>query len=140
MIQNQIKDAMRAKDALRLETLRYVLSQIKYAAIEKRADLSEEETQNVLSKEVKKRKDAIDLFRHSGRLELVSEEEQKLAVITGLLPEQLPTAEVEKIVREVLAKSTDRNMGVIMKTVLQEVAGRSDGKTVSAIVRSLLSE
>lgn len=140
LIQDQIKDAMRAKDAQRLETLRYVLSQLKYAQIEKRNDLTDDESLSVLSKEVKKRRDAIELFQKSGRLELVKEEEEKLAVITALLPEQMSTQEIEQIVRSVIAREAGAQMGLIIKTVMQETKGRADGKIVSQIVQTALKQ
>ena len=138
-IQNQIKDAMRAKDSVQLETLRYVLSTIKYVQIEKQRELTDEEIIEVLGKEVKKRKEAIDLFRKSGRDVLVTEEEQKLVFISRLLPEQLSQDEVTKVVGEVVASVGKENMGMVMKEVMARVKGKADGKMVSDIVRAQLA-
>jgi uncharacterized protein len=138
-IQDQIKDAMRAKDSVQLETLRYILSGIKYVQIEKQRDLTDDEILDVLAKEVKKRKDAIELFQKSGRDGLVQEEETKLQYIKALLPAQLPREVVEKIVDEVIARSGKENMGVVIKEVMAQVKGKADGRMVSDLVREKLA-
>ncbi len=137
-IQNQLKDAMRAKDAVKLETLRYVLSELKYSQIAKQHELSDEEATDVLSKEVKKRKDAVELFRNSGRLELVEQEEAKLVHITALLPEQLSEEVVAAIVDEVIATEGKSNMGAVMKGVMARVKGKADGRMISTLVQAKL--
>ncbi len=134
-ITEQIKTAMRAHEKLTLETLRFVLSQIKYSEIEKRRELTDEEAIAVLSNEVKKRREAIKLFKDSGRNELVTEEEAKLAVITSLLPEQMSAEAIEKLVEAAIAKVGKGNMGVIMKELMPQVRGRADGSLVSEIVK-----
>lgn len=137
-IQNQLKDAMRAKDAVKLETLRYILSELKYAQIAKQHELNDEESVEVLSREVKKRKDAVELFRNSGRLELVTQEEAKLVHITALLPEQLSEDVVATIVDEVIASEGKSNMGAVMKGVMARLKGKADGRMISTIVQAKL--
>ncbi len=138
-IQSQLKDAMRAKDTIRLDTLRYVLSEIKYEEIAKQRELSDDESLAVLSREVKKRKDAIELFNKSGRNELVREETEKLQIILSLMPKQLERDELERIVDEVVATATDKNFGMIMKEVMNRVKGQADGKVVSEVVKAKLT-
>lgn len=138
-IQSQMKDAMRAKDAMKLDTLRYALSQIKYVQIEKQRDLDDDEIIDVLSKEVKKRREAIDLFGKSGREGLVIEENAKLAVLLQLLPAELPAEDIEKVVDEVVSRLGKENMGMVMKEVMAQVKGKADGKMVSDIVRQKLA-
>lgn len=134
-ITEQIKTAMRERNTLSLETLRFVLSQIKYAEIEKRRELTEDEIIGVLSGEVKKRRDAIKLFADSGREQLVTEEEAKLKVITSLLPEQMTAQEIETLVDAAVAKVGKGNLGAVMKELMPQVRGRADGAIVSAIVK-----
>lgn len=138
-ITDQIKDAMRAKDSVRLETLRYVLSQIKYAQIDKHRELTDDEIIGVLSNEVKKRRDAIQMFKDSGRTELVDEENTKLAVIVALLPAQLSTEEITALVKETIAASEDKSFGSIMKQVSAKTRGKADGKMVSEVVKQQLA-
>lgn len=135
-IQDQLKDAMRARDSVKLETLRYILSELKYAQIAKQAELSDDECIEVLGREVKKRKDAIDLFHKSGREELVDEEKAKLVFITSLLPAQLESSAIETVVDEVITKLGKENMGMVMKEVMARVKGRADGRMVSEIVQA----
>lgn len=135
-IQDQLKDAMRAKDSVKLETLRYVLSELKYSQIEKQRDLTDEESIEVLSREVKKRRDAIDLFHKSGREELVEEEKAKLTFITSLLPAQMEASDIETIVDEVITSVGKENMGQVMKEVMTRVKGKADGRMVSEIVQA----
>lgn len=135
-ITEQMKTAMRERQMMALETLRYLLSQIKYVEIEKHRELTDEEALQVLGGEVKKRRDAIRLFRDSGRDQLVSEEEEKLKIITSLLPEQMSRGEIEKLVDAAVAKVGKGNMGAVMKELMPQTRGRADGALVSEIVKS----
>ncbi|HSW89425.1 MAG TPA: GatB/YqeY domain-containing protein [Patescibacteria group bacterium] len=137
-IQDQMKDAMRARDSVKLETLRFVLSGMKYEEIEKHRELTDEEAIDVLSREVKKRREAIELFRTSGRDQMVADEESKLAVIMTLLPTQFSKEEVEKIVEAAIAKVGKENFGAIMKEVTPQTKGKADGKMVSDVVKAKL--
>lgn len=139
-ITSQMKDAMRAHDAIKLETLRYVLSQIKYSEIDKKRELSDDEVIGVLANEVKKRKEAIKLFKDSGRDQLVTEEEEKLTTITSLLPAQLTRDEVQALVDDVIARVGKANMGAIMKELSPQTRGRADGSMVSEIVKTKMTE
>lgn len=138
-IRDQIKDAMRAKEPVKLDTLRYILSTLKYVEIEKQRELTDEEVVEAVSKEVKKRKDAIELFKNSGRDVLVSEEEAKLAVIMTLLPKQLSAQEIEQLIDEAIAEVGKENMGAIMKALGPKTKGRADGKLVSELVRQKMT-
>lgn len=130
-----MKDAMRARDKMTLETLRYALSQIKYVEIEKRRELTEDEILGILGNEVKKRREAIKLFKDSGRDQLVTEEEEKLKVITSLLPAQMDREEIEKLVDEAIAKVGKGNLGAVMRELMPKVKGKADGSLVSEIVK-----
>lgn len=138
-IQEQLKTAMRTKNTLALDALRYSLSEIKYVEIDKKRELTDEEIIDVLVREVKKREDAIKLFKDSGRMQLVEEEEEKLSTIRALLPEQLSKEEVEKLVDEAISQAKSPNMGEVMRVLMPKVKGRADGKLVSALVKDKLS-
>lgn len=138
-IVDQIKDAMRAHRQMELGTLRYILSQIKYKEIDKKRELHEDEVIDVLSSEVKKRRDAIKLFKDSGRDELVTEEEKKLVVITSLLPAQMSEEEVASLVELAIQKVGRENMGLVIKEVIPQVKGRADGSMVSRLVKEKMS-
>lgn len=134
IIQGQIKEAMKARESVRLESLRFVWSRIKELEIDKKSDLNQEEVMAVVIKEVKSRKEAIEQFKGAGRDDLVSQEEEKLVFLTDLLPEMMSREGVEKIVEEVLS-SGNTDFGAVMGQVMGKVKGKADGKMVSEVVR-----
>lgn len=135
---DQLKDAMRSRDSVALDTIRYLLSQIKYVEIDKKRDLTDEEIIDVLAKEVKKREEAVSLFRSSGRDELVREEEAKLHIIRKFLPEQLSAQAIETYVTEVMSEVGGSDFGAVMRALMPKVKGKADGKLVSDIVKRKL--
>jgi uncharacterized protein YqeY len=144
MLKDQIHDdmitALKAGEKLKVQVLRYVISEIKYAEIAKQQDLTDEETVVVMQKEVKKRKEAIELFRKNNRLEVVADEEKQLEVIEKYLPKSLTSAELEGMVLDAIKMAgTDPKLGQIMGIVMGKTKGRADGKIISEIVRQKLS-
>lgn len=135
-----LEDATRKQDPLVLKTIRFILSEIRYEEIEKQRKLTDEEIVISLTREVKKRNDAIELMKRGNRLELVEEENKKIEVIKKYLPKQMETAELEKIVKETIASMPNPQMGAVIGAVLGKVKGRADGKIVSEIVKKLLNQ
>ena len=144
-IDNDLKDAMRAKDATRLGVLRMLKSAVKNSAIEKggaTATLEDSEAITVIRKQVKQRQDSIESFEKGGRPELAAKEKEELSVLQQYLPQQLAADELQKIVRDTIAElnaSTKAQMGAVMKAVQAKIAGRADGKTVSQEVQRQLA-
>lgn len=136
-IMDQMKEAMRARAQLRLDTLRYMLSEIKNAEIDAKVELDDNAVVAVLQKEVKKRKDGIEQMDAAGRD--ASEEKEKLAIIREFLPEEMSREAIEKIVDEVMAESSDRDFGKIMGMVMGKTKGQADGKLVGEVVRAKLA-
>jgi uncharacterized protein YqeY len=138
-----IKDAMRNKDATRLDTLRMVKSDLNYLMIEKKSEIpSDADVLAVIQKAVKKRRDAIEGFEKGGRAELAAKEKAELAILAAYLPQQLSRAELEQIVKAVIAEigaTSKADMGRVMKAVMPKVSGRADGKLVSEVVASWLA-
>lgn len=137
-LQSLIKKAMKARESIKLEALRFVWSRIKELEIDKKSELTNDEATEVLQKEVKSRKEAIEQFRSADRKDLVDQEEEKLVFLTDLLPEMMKKEEVEKIVDEVL-KNGNTDFGAVMGQVMGRVKGKADGKVVSEVVREKLS-
>lgn len=141
-LQQEIKSAMLAKDAERLNALRMLKSAVGYVQIEKKTDaLSDADFISVVQREVKKRRDAVEQYTAGGRPELAAKESAEIAVLEGFLPKQLATDELESIVRATIQElgATDKKqMGPVMKAVQAKVAGRAEGKTISGIVSRLL--
>jgi uncharacterized protein YqeY len=140
-----LKEAMRAKDATKLGVLRMLKSALKYAAIAKsdsEAELSDVEAAQVIRKQAKQRQDSIESFEKGGRAELVEKEKEELSILNEYLPQAMSADEVSKIVRETIAEAgaTSRaQMGAVMKALQAKVAGRVDGKALSAEVARQLS-
>ena len=135
--------AMRAGEAQRKDTLRLLRSALKSAQIDKRAPLTEEEALDVLSRQAKQRRDAIELFAQGGRDDLVQAETAELVVIEEYLPAGLSREEIEELARTAIAEvgaSGMREMGTVMKNLMPQIKGRADGKLVSDVVRVLLGQ
>lgn len=141
-LQNDLKAAQRARDKIKVSTLRLLLSEIKNAQIAKNEDLSEEDLISVVQREVKKRKEAALGFRAGGREQSAQKEETELAILQNYLPEALSNEELTKIVDKAineLGVSSISDMGRVMGAVMGKVAGRADGGTISALVKEKLS-
>ena len=144
-VDSDLKDAMRAKNTTKLGVLRMLKSALKYAAIAKsdtEAELSDAEATQVIRKQVKQRQDSIESFEKGGRAELVAKEKKELSILNGYLPQPMSADEISKVVRETIAEAgaTARaQMGAVMKALQAKVAGRVDGKALSAEVQKQLS-
>ena len=143
-IDTDLKDAMRAKDALKLSVLRMLKAALKNAAIEKAgadAEVSDAEAVQVIRKQVKQRQDSIESFEKGGRAELAAKEKEELSILQSYLPQAMSGAEIAQAVRETIAEAgatSKAQMGIVMKAVQAKVAGRADGKTLSAEVQKQL--
>lgn len=143
-ITEDLKTAMRDKNALALNTIRMLKSSIKNAAIEKggaSAELDDPEVIAVIRKEVKKRQDSIEQFESGGRQELAEQEKLEMALLNAYLPEPLSDADLAKVIDAAIAEvgaTSRKEMGQVMKLVQDRTAGRADGKTLSAAVMAKL--
>jgi uncharacterized protein YqeY len=137
-----LKDAMRAKEAGKLSVLRGLKSALKYAAIEKAdAALDDSAAVQVIRKQVKQRQDSIESFEKGGRPELAAKEKEELEILNAYLPKGLSPEELTALVRETIGEvgATSRaQMGAVMKALQAKVAGRADGKALSAEVQKQL--
>jgi hypothetical protein len=143
-IDSDLKEAMRAKDTTRLSVLRMLKSALKYGAIAKsaEAELSDAEGAQVIRKQVKQRQDSIESFEKGGRTELAEKEREELSILNAYLPRTMSAEEVAKAVQETIAEigaTSKAQMGAVMKALQAKVAGRVDGKTLSAEVSRQLS-
>jgi uncharacterized protein len=141
-ISDELKQAMLAKNADKLSTLRLLKSAIGYAQIEKKTDqLSDPDVIAVIQKEAKKRRDSIEQYRTAGRTDLADKEASELVVLETFLPQPLSAEELDVLVRatiQELAASTRKDMGPVVRAVQGKAAGRADGKAISSIVSKLL--
>lgn len=137
-----MKDAMRAKESVKLNAIRMVKSAIKYKEVELITQLDDQGVIGVLSTLVKQRKESAQAFREGGRIELAEKEEQELAVLLEFLPQQLDEAELKKIIAAAVAEAgatSAKDMGKVMKLVTPQTTGRADGRLVSELVKAALA-
>jgi uncharacterized protein len=141
-IEDELKDAMRARDAERRDALRLILNSLKSSQKELQRPLSEEEELQVLQRERKRRVEAAEAFRSGGREEQAAAEERELDVLEEFMPEPLSEDEIEEIVDDVIAEvgaTSMADLGRVMADVMPQIAGRADGSQVSQIVREKLA-
>lgn len=136
-----MRDAMRARDEQRTQTLRMAMAAAHNLKIERRRDLTDDEVVDVLTKQVKQRRESIEMYRAGGREDRAAAEEAEAAILAEYLPEQLGTAEVERLAREAIAEtgaSSPADLGRVMGRLAPQTRGRADGRMVSEVVRRLL--
>ena len=143
-IMEALKEAMKAKDTIALESLRAVKSAILLVKTEAKAgdSLSEEDEIKLLQRLVKQRKESADLYQKQGREDLAAPELAQAEIIAKFLPEQLSEEKVEAIIKEIVARvgaSSMREMGKVMGEANKELAGKADGKLIAAVVKKVLS-
>jgi uncharacterized protein YqeY len=141
-LQDQLKASMKAKDELRTSVLRMLISEFKYAQIEKRAALDEAESIQVVHKAIKKRKEAIELYEKGGRPELAAKESAELKILEEYVPAAMDEATARAKVAEVMTElgiTDKKEMGRGIKEVLNRYRGQIDGKLVQKLVSERLS-
>jgi len=140
-IQADLIIAMKSKDKVKMRTLRSMLSKLKLKKIELKKDLSEKQEIDVINKELKNRKESFTTYSDAGRNDLAKEEKEEMDIIKTYLPKELDESKIIEIVKEVIKETgagTIKDMGKVMKPVMEKVAGRADGKIVQTIVKKEL--
>ncbi len=141
-IKADIKEAMRAKDTARRDTLRNLSAAIKQIEVDERRDLNDSDVEAILTKYAKQREDALVQFKEAGRDDLVTKEEAELKLVRSYLPEPLSDEElkaaVESIVKEIGATGM-KDMGKIMGVIKKSYGSRADGGKVNRFVKEILS-
>ncbi|MFV0605201.1 MAG: GatB/YqeY domain-containing protein [Niabella sp.] len=144
-INNDIKTAMLAKNEVALRSLRAVKAAILLAktAAGAKETMSEDEEIKLLQKLVKQRKDSLEIFENQNRAELAAKEKEEIEVIEKYLPAQLSADELKEIIKSIITDtgaSSTADMGKVMAAASKQLAGKADGKTISGIVKELLSK
>ncbi len=140
-INQKIAEALKAKDEIRLSTLRMLSSALNYERIAKQHDLSEEEELVVVQKEAKKRKDAIEAYEKAGATDRADKEKTELDILKKYLPVEMSAEELVKIINEVVGELRAEGMkdaGKVIGAVMKKAAGRAEGSKVAEIVKSKL--
>ncbi|MEJ5997751.1 GatB/YqeY domain-containing protein [Corynebacterium sp. H130] len=138
-IRNDLKEAMKAKDKLRTNTLRMLLSAIQMEEVNgTKHDATDEDILKVIAREIKKRKESAEVYAQNGRQDLADNELAEAEVLQAYQPKQLTDEELDALVKEVIAGLDNPNMGAAMQAATKAAAGRVDGKRLSTAVRAAL--
>ncbi|MSR76963.1 MAG: GatB/YqeY domain-containing protein [Candidatus Omnitrophica bacterium] len=141
-IDDEIKQAMKSRNADALSTLRMLKSAIMNDAINKKKNqLEDTEILEIIQKQVKQRRESIDSFKAAARIELAQKEEREIEVLQTYLPKQLSEAEIKNLVEKAIASTgatKKTELGKIMKVLMPDTKGRADGKVVSDLAQSML--
>lgn len=143
-ILNDYKDAMKSKDSLKSTVLSCLRAQLLNKAVEKKQNsLDDAAVVDVVRKQIKQRQDSIEQFNKGNRPDLSEKEQKEMGILKTYLPQELSADEIKKIIdeaRQATGAAGIKDMGKVMKEVNAKVAGRADGKTISDLVRSALSQ
>lgn len=146
-IQKEFKEAFKAGDEIKISVLKLLQSEIHNAEIAKRtklgkeSPLADEEIIDVVSREIKKRKDAIELYEKGGRPELAEKEKKEAKVLSAYLPEQISEQEIRELVRKAIEQTgavSGKEMGKVMAVLMPQIKGRANNSLVSNIVKEML--
>lgn len=141
-LNEDLKEAMRAQDQMRKDTIRLVKTAIRNAEVERGRALEEGEILEIIAKQVKLRREALADFQRGGRHDLVRQYEGEVAILETYLPRQMSREEVVQAAREVIAElgaEGPKAMGPVMRELMQRLRGRADGKLVNEVVKELLT-
>jgi uncharacterized protein YqeY len=139
---SDLKEAMKSKDSLKVDTLRLIVSEIKNREIDLREELGDEAITALLTTQIKKRKEAAKMFEQGDRTDLKEKEEKEMAIIQVYLPEQVGEDELKQRIQAVIAETGaqgPKDMGKVMKVVVPEFKGKAEGDQIRNIVTELLA-
>ena len=140
-INEDLKEAMKNKDAFKLGVIRMIKGAMQLAKKNPREELTDEDVINVLSKQVKMRREAIEQFEKAGRSDLVEQNKKEIEILSSYMPEELSMEELNKILDKVFGEinpSSPKDMGLVMKAVTPLVKGRADMSLVSKLIKERL--
>ncbi|HET9914503.1 MAG TPA: GatB/YqeY domain-containing protein [Anaerolineales bacterium] len=142
-LNESVKDAMKSGDEVRKRTLRMALAAIKQVEVDKRTELDDTAVTNLIQKEVKNRREAIEEAKKANRADLIEANEAEITVLQAFLPKAMPAEELQALVQAAIAETGaagPADMGKVMKVVMPKVAGRAPNDMVSATVKELLQK
>jgi len=141
-IKSDIKDAMRAKETVKRDTLRNIQAAVKQIEVDERRDVTDADVESILMKYLKQREDAKTQFSDAGREDLVAKEDAEIAIIKAYLPEPMDDAELEATLKEVIASvgaESMKDMGKVMGGAKKSIGSRADGGRINQMVKKLLA-
>lgn len=140
-LNHDLKEAMRAKQGERRDTLRLLLAAIKQSEVDEQTELGEDEIEALLFKQAKQRHESITAYEKADREDLAGPERAELVIIEAYLPQMMSREEIEAIAREIIDRvgaDSPKSMGAVMGQLMPQVKGKADGRLVNQVVRELL--
>jgi len=140
-IKSDVKDAMRAKEVVKRDTLRNIQASIKQIEVDERRDVTDADVESIMMKYLKQREDAKAQFADAGRNDLVEKEDAEIAIVKAYLPEPMDDAELEAVLKEVIATTgaeSMKDMGKVMGAAKTAIGSRADGGRINGMVKKLL--
>ncbi len=137
-----LKEAMKSKDEAKVRTIRMLIAAIKNYEVEKMGVASDEEIAQIMAKEIKKRKESIELYEKGNRQDLAQAEAEEIKIIQSYMPQQMSEEEIKELARKIITElklSSPKDIGTAMKAIMPQLKGKADGKLVNKIVSDLLS-
>ncbi len=141
-IKNDMKEAMRAKEIIKRDTLRNIQAAMKQIEVDERRELGDVDIEGILVKYLKQREDAKSQFIQAGREDLVAKEDAEIAIVQSYLPEPLSDDELESILKEIIVQvgaESMKDMGKVMGVAKDAIGSRADGGRINTVVKKLLS-
>lgn len=140
-LMQDLKEAMKNKEDVRKSVITLIRAAVKQREVDERVELSEEQVQDIIAKQLKQRRDSLEEFKKAGREDLIEQTQKEIEIITTYLPAQLSIEEIETLVDEAIAETgatSVKDMGKIMSVLNPKTKGRADGKVVNEVVRKKL--
>lgn len=140
-LMQDLKEAMKNKEDVRKSVITLIRAAVKQREVDERVELSEEQVQDIIAKQLKQRRDSLEEFKKAGREDLIEQTQKEIDIITTYLPAQLSIEEIETLVDEAIAETgatSVKDMGKIMSVLNPKTKGRADGKVVNEVVRKKL--
>ncbi|MBU5438265.1 GatB/YqeY domain-containing protein [Tissierella sp. MSJ-40] len=141
-LMEDLKDSMKSKDIIKKNTITMIRAAIKQKEVDERKEVLEEEILEIIAKQLKEKRTAIEDFKKGERQDLIDLTEKEIQILLEYLPKQLSEEEVEKIVIETVKEinaTSIKDIGLVMKAVMPKVKGKTDGNMVNKVVRKVLS-
>lgn len=138
----EMKEAMKANDKLRLSTIRMIRSSLKNKEIEVRKKLGDEDIMKVIQGMIRKGEESLEQFQAGGRADLVEKEQKEIEILKSYLPQPISREEIVKVIDETIKEtqaSSLKDLGKVMKSVMPKLGGKADGKLINQLVRERLS-
>ena len=141
-LQADLKTAMKEKDTFKRDVIRFIMSAIKQIEVDERKELSDEDIEAILVKQIKQRNDAIEQFKEGGRDDLVEKNEKELKILKSYLPEPLSEDEIREVLKEIIAQTgakSIKDMGKVMGVAKSKIGSRAEGRVINQIAKELLA-